>query len=514
MAVKTFAAIDVGSFEISMKIYEVSSRKGMRQVDQVSHSIDMGTDSYTTGKIAQERLEDLFNTLKEFRKIMKTYRVDEYKAYGTSAIREAVNRNILLSQIEQITGIKLEILSNSEQRFLDYKSVAFQGEKFEKIIEKSAAIYDVGGGSVQLSVFNKDTLISTQNMRLGVLRMQERMHKMGAPMRQYDGLIRELAQTQLSVYKKLYLKDKEIENLIIVDDYISRLLVRGRLEGVKDGVFGMDVVEKYMKMSREMGKAEIAKKLSVSENDIPLLYISLIILQEVMLTTGAKAVWAPGVTLCDGIAYEYAENNNILTSQHVFENDIFSSAMQISKRYNGSRKRSETLEKIACTIFDATKEIHGLSHRDRLLLRLCAMLHDCGKYISMQNLAECSYGIIMYTEIIGISHKERMIIANAVKYNQLPFEYYEELSSHEAIEREDHMRIAKLTAMLRIANGLDRSHKMKFKDVEVQVKNDKLLITVSTDEDIALEKGLFGNRADFFEEVFNLRPVIRQKRSF
>ena len=68
MAVKTFAAIDVGSFEISMKIYEVSSRKGMRQVDHVSHSIDMGTDSYTTGKIAQERLEELFNTLKEFRK--------------------------------------------------------------------------------------------------------------------------------------------------------------------------------------------------------------------------------------------------------------------------------------------------------------------------------------------------------------------------------------------------------------------------------------------------------------
>ena len=188
--------------------------------------------------------------------------------------------------------------------------------------------------------------------------------------------------------------------------------------------------------------------------------------------------------------------------------------MQISKRYMGSRKRSETLEKIACTIFDATKEIHGLSRRDRLLLRLCAMLHDCGKYISMQNLAECSYGIIMSTEIIGISHKERMIIANAVKYNQLPFEYYEELSAHESIEREDHMRIAKLTAMLRIANGLDRSHKMKFKNVDVQVKDDKLLITVSTDEDIALEKGLFGNRADFFEEVFNLRPVIRQKRSF
>ncbi|MCR4788718.1 MAG: HD domain-containing protein [Lachnospiraceae bacterium] len=514
MAYSTFAAIDIGSFEISMKIYEVSQKKGMRQVDYIAHSIDLGTDSYTKGKIEQERLDELFGILREFRKIMKTYRVEEYKAYGTSAIRETVNRNILLSQIEQITGIKVEVLSNSEQRFLDYKSVAFQGAKFEKFIEKGTAIYDVGGGSVQISLFNKDNLISTQNMRLGVLRMQERMNKMGASMRQYDALIRELAQSQLSVYKKLYLKDKEIDNLIIVDDYISNIVAKERIDGPSDNVFGKETVERYLKMAREYGKEHIASKLSISESDIPPLYISLILLDEVMSTTGATTVWAPGVTLCDGIAYEYAESNNFLSSGHKFENDIISCAMQVSKRYMGSRKRSETLENIACRIFDATKEVHGLTPRDRLLLRLCAMLHDCGKYISMQNLAECSYGIIMSTEIIGISHKERMIIANAVKYNQLPFEYYEELSSHESIERNDHMRIAKLTAMLRLANGLDRSHKMKFKNVEVEIKNGNLNITVSTDEDIALEKGLFGNRADFFEEVFNLKPVIRQKRSF
>ncbi|MCR4990214.1 MAG: HD domain-containing protein [Lachnospiraceae bacterium] len=513
MAYSTFAAIDIGSFEVSMKIYEVSPKKGMRQIDYVSHSIDLGTDSYTKGKIDSERLDELFGILKEFRKIMKTYRVDDYKAYGTSAIREAVNRNILLSQIEQVTGIKVDVLSNSEQRFLDYKSVAFQGEKFEKFIEKGTAIYDVGGGSVQMSLFSKDTLISTQNMRLGVLRMQERMHSMGASMRQYDALIRELAQSQLSVYKRLYLKDKEIDNLIIVDDYISNAVIKGKIGGEKDNIFGRETVEEYLKMSRELGRSEIASRLSVSENDIPLLYISLILLDEVMLTTGATKIWAPGVTLCDGIAYEYAEYNNFLTSSHKFENDIISCAMQISKRYMGSKKRSETLENIACRIFDATKEVHGMGAREKLLLRLAAMLHDCGKYISMQNLAECSYGIIMSTEIIGISHKERTIVANTVKYNQLPFEYYEELSSHESIERKDHMKIAKLTAILRLANGLDRSHKMKFKDVEVEAKNGMLNITVSTDEDIALEKGLFGNRAAFFEEVYNLKPVIRQKRS-
>ena len=59
---------------------------------------------------------------------MDSYKVTGYRAYGTSAIRETRNTGIVLDQIRQRTGIKLEVLSNSEQRFLDYKAVAFRGE--------------------------------------------------------------------------------------------------------------------------------------------------------------------------------------------------------------------------------------------------------------------------------------------------------------------------------------------------------------------------------------------------
>lgn len=509
MAVKTFAAIDVGSYELSMKIFEVSKARGIHEIDHIRHSIDMGTETYITGKLGYERAEELCRILGEFRDIMKSYQVETYKAYGTSAIREMKNKAILLDQVEQRTGIKIDVLSNSEQRFLDYKSIAFQGEEFLKIIENPTAILDIGGGSIQISLFDKDILVSTQNMKLGVLRLRERLQHLEASLSKYESLVEEMTESQMDVYKKLYLKERQIKNIIVVDDYISAL-VRNRGNG--NQFADEKVMERYAGLTKTKSLAEIARMFRMPEEDMPLLYISMLLLRSIMNSMGAELIWAPGVTLCDGIAYEYGEKNKIVAADHDFEKDIIACAQNVSKRYRGNRKRGETLEQIALNIFDSTRKIHGLEKRERLLLQLSTILHDCGKYISMVNLGECSYSIIMATEIIGLSHLEREIVANVVKYNHLEFDYYEAMNSN-TMDKESYLKIAKLTAILRLANGLDRSHKEKFKNIKITLKEEKLLITVDTQEDITLEKGLFDARADFFEEVYNIRPVIRRKWS-
>ena len=119
MAYKTFAAIDVGSYELAMKIYEISTKNGIKEIDHIRHRIELGTDSYFTGKLGNDRVDELCRMLGEFKDIMKSYKVDAYKAYGTSAIRETENSLIVLDQIQTRTGLQIEVLSNSEQRFLD-----------------------------------------------------------------------------------------------------------------------------------------------------------------------------------------------------------------------------------------------------------------------------------------------------------------------------------------------------------------------------------------------------------
>ncbi|HAC61354.1 MAG TPA: exopolyphosphatase, partial [Lachnospiraceae bacterium] len=112
----------------------------------------------------------------------------------------------------------------------------------------------------------------------------------------------------------------------------------------------------------------------------------------------------------------------------------------------------------------------------------------------------------------GLSHAERQIVANVVKFNTAPFEYYDELVQDSSVSREEYLVIAKLTAILRTANSLDRSHRQRIQDIKVSIRDGKLIITALTDEDLTLEQGTLAMEDSLFEEVFNLRTVLHQKR--
>ena len=156
------------------------------------------------------------------------------------------------------------------------------------------------------------------------------------------------------------------------------------------------------------------------------------------------------------------------------------------------------------------RKYHGLGKRERLLLQISAILHDCGKYISMSVPGECSYNIIMSTEIIGLSHMEREMVANIVRFNTKELVSYERFQGH--LTEQAYLIVMKLTALLRLANALDRSHKQKINHMKISMKNQQLLVVIDTMEDITLEKERFEQKADFFEEIYGIRPILKQKR--
>ena len=510
MQILTFAAIDIGSYEVSMKIMEMSPKIGIREIDHIRHGIELGKDTYGKGKIGNEMLEELCEVLTDFARIMKEYRVDDYRACATSAIRETRDCYLILDKIRLRTGLQVEVLSNSEQRFLGYKSIASKEESFQEIIQKGTAIVDVGGGSIQISLFDKDALVSTQNIRLGTMRIRERLAEVENRTTHFGDIIEEMINNELKSYKRLYLKDREIKHMILVGNYITQFM-----SSEKRGQSVSLTKEEYLKLYQEVisrTPQEMAQRLGLLSENISLVMPALIIYKRLIEETGAETIWITGRNLSDGLAYDYAERKKIFKSSHNFENDIIEAAKNIAKRYQSNKTHLAGTEYLALTIFDKMKRIHGMDKRERLLLQIAVILHDCGKYISMTRTAECSYQIVMATEIIGLSHREREIIASAIRFNTEEFVSFEEFAFESSLDRSDYLLTAKLSAILRVANSMDRSHKQKFKNVKVTLKEKELIVVVDTVEDITLEQGLFSHKADFFETIFSIRPVIRQKR--
>ena len=171
MTYKTFAAINVGSGEVSMKIYEISPKTGIREIDYVRYYIELGSDTYTKGYIEYDLVRELCDVLEGFSTKMEEYRVDSYLALGSSALIEASNCELIVDQIRVRTGLKVETIDNAQQRFLLLKSVARGMRNFEQLIDDGAAIVDMGSGSLQITIYDEGRLIYTQNLKLGSLRI-------------------------------------------------------------------------------------------------------------------------------------------------------------------------------------------------------------------------------------------------------------------------------------------------------------------------------------------------------
>ena len=123
-----------------------------------------------------------------------------------------------------------------------------------------------------------------------------------------------------------------------------------------------------------------------------------------------------------------------------------------------------------------------------------------------------SVKIVMSTEIIGLSHKERVMVAYMIRYLDSSFPKYAEIS--DVFSQQEFIKIAKLNSILLLADAMDRSHKQKFANTTVYLRGSKLLITGKTLYDITLEQGIFDNNSDFFEELYGIKPILKQKKEF
>ncbi|MBE5932236.1 MAG: HD domain-containing protein [Lachnospiraceae bacterium] len=510
MAYKMFAAIYVGSNEIAMKIYEINGRKSFKSIDRVSRIIELGKDTYSNGFLGTDSINQICDVLNSFKKKMKEYQVTEYRAFATSAVREAENTDIVLDAIKRNTNLDVKVLSNSEQRYINLKGMVAKYEDFHQVVSKNTAFVDVGAGSVQVSLFDKNNLIVTENIPIGAVRVRDYLSMMGSKSGRLDKIMSEYVENDIVTFRNIYLNDKEIKNVIAVGEVAASIkkLVPELAAGDR---INKEKFEELYKLIIGHHPQEISEKYGIPYERATLMLPNIIIYQSFLNNCKAEEIYFPNVDFNDGITANYMDEGSRVVFEHNFEEDVIASAHNIARRYRCNKSHIERIADYALKIFDAVKKPYGMGKIERLQLQISSLLHDCGNFINMNDAAKNSYYIIANTEIIGFSHKERMEVANIVKYNTHYLPGKNKVSAE--LDGCDYMNIAKLTAILRIANVLDKSHTQKIEDLSVSVKDNQLVITANTYEDIALEAGLFESRADFFEKIYGIRPILRQRRT-
>lgn len=508
MAYEIFGAIRIGSIEQELCIYELSPAKGIRLLDRAVAVLPLGSDTVSCGRLSYEHIEELCGVLRGFSDIMKSYRADGYRAYATMALRDAANAPIVIDQIRMRTGLSVKIISNSEQRYINYKALAVQDSAFEDTIRTGTVIVDSGYGTMQLSLFDHGALVSTENMPLGAMRLINYFRAMRFTDSQLWEHVEELADVELGNYRKLYLKNRTVENVIAIGENISHLFEALGVRKNTDGSVSAEEAEAGLKRIAAMKLDVLENLFSGGREYARLAHVSALVYLRLLAKFGPLRLYLPGTRFGDGMAAEYAEKQRLVKLPHDFENDIVAESRNMARRYRCNTDHAAAVEQYALALFDATRKRSGLAKRDRLLLQIAAILHTCGKFISIKNGPRCSYHIIINTEMIGISHEERKLIAAIVLYHSTAFDY------EEAEKLGDSVRLAKLTALLGLANALDRGHRGRLSDLRVKAddKAGELQILTGYEGDLTLERLSAEGRGGFFEELFGLRPVLRQRR--
>lgn len=499
MAVSTFAAITIGSSEISMKIYEISSKKTINQIDNIRYPIELGMETYSNGELSHEIVHSVCSVLQDFCKIMKEYDISDYTAIATSAIREASNCLLVLDRIKLATGLTVNVVSNSTQRLLCFEALALKENDFNKIIDEDSLIVDIGAGSIQLSLFKDSVLSSTQNIKLGFLRIKELLSNIAYNITDYSLLLKELLNNDLMTYEGLFIDEKKIKNIIVISNNIFD--ISNYFSGAQGNIIdSQEFISFYNKLSNNSNK-QINQAFGISSEALSLLFPITMIIEKIIEISGANKIWFPGVNVNDGVVVEYAVKKYKFAIKHDFSLDSIASAKQIATKYKCNLAHNNNVEENALVLFDSLSKLHGLGKRERILLRIAIMLHNCGEFINMRNSLFNSHHIILQTEIIGISHEEREMIANIIDYNFVADK-----------TNPDSIRISKLAAILRLANSLDKSHLQKIKKIKVEHNDNEIYISFICDKDITLEKLFFNIQAKYFAMVYGVVPKLKQKK--
>ena len=203
------------------------------------------------------------------------------------------------------------------------------------------------------------------------------------------------------------------------------------------------------------------------------------------------------VGLREEILSEMLEDNLGDPSGGEYE-QIIHSAFYSARRYSAIR-HAKVVHQLAVQIYDGIKELHGLFQRERLLLKVPAILHDISRFIIPSSHHKHSQYLIQNIELVGLTNSELKLISLIARYHKgsAPSEQHPDFQK---LSLKNKTIVRNLAAILRVADDLDREHKEHVHSVVVRLESSRVLLIPSQDHDQLLAKWAVSNNKLILEE--------------
>ncbi|PKM95138.1 MAG: hypothetical protein CVU84_07390 [Firmicutes bacterium HGW-Firmicutes-1] len=510
MQKEIIAAIDVGSHALRMKIGELKNNGDFRELENFRRVAALGHDTFTNSKVSFESVDKVCDILKTFKSTMNDYGIKVYKAMATSAIREASNREYIVDQIKLKTDLDISVIDNSEEQFLTHKAIKYKLENFDQIIMEGAVIVVIGAGSIQITLYKDGHLISSQNVKMGALRIKEIIGALENETLKYNKILDEYINVNLEGLD-FFKKGMPYQHFIAVGGEMSsikKLISSKDSNHITQEIMQKSNFRKLLNNIASKSTEELSREYSIKKERAEILIPSMMLFNKFLDQIESEVIIIPNISLNDGIVRDIYEDLNKLNKKDKAIADIITNARVIAEKFEYNKEHAEIVEKNALILFDKLKKLHGLEN-ERVLLKCSAILHDIGKFIGLDKHYLHSYNIIRSLEIFGLSKEQMELIANVCRYhsNQVP----EQQQSFRLLPEKDRVLVSKLVAILKLANSLDRSHKQKVVIQSVKLKDKELMVRAVGNEKSILEEWEFKVKAAFFQEVFGITPVLKVK---
>lgn len=504
------AVIDLGSLALRLKIFETADKRRPKEVETVCSFLSFGAKTFRDGQISAEQVSEICEILSGFSAKMKEYKLSGAICVATSSFREAENKDFIVEQIRLRNGLRVDVLDNAEERYYHNLAVKENQPDFLEIIQTGTMMLDVGAGSIQATVYDKSDFVFSQNMLLGSLRVSELLSDLERQTTHYADVLEEFISQDLDDYHAVEPKGITYRNLISFGGDIGFIK---SLAGLSPREYCFLTRKKFMEVYDLLLKTNTADLIltwNIPSANASLLLPSAILIKKMLDYTALDGVHLPAASLSDGVMHHHAWVHNGFALVINPELDVVSAARHIAKRYRCDKKHTESVEKNALMIFDSMKRFHGMKDKERILLRIAAILHEVGKYIHVSNHSLRSYHIINTTELIGLNENEREVVACVARFYTKSDLFADRYYLYKRIEQR--AIISKLTAMMRIADSMDASHKQKIRNVSLTALPDSLVILCDSSQDLTFEKWAFAHNTDLFSQVFGIQPILRQRR--